>query len=126
CWFTSAKPLKGQFTRINLDKTPHPSGQGHIGLKVYRHRLAMVAKGEALLLSITSKTWQISHLCRNKGCFRPEHVEMEPAELNAARDECRGKSIFMLPNCGVLHPCPHWDWQGRQGHLKCILPVEYI
>lgn len=126
CWFSNAKPKKGPYTLLNLVKTPHPSGQGNIGFAVYRHRLAIVAKGEASLLALASTNYQISHLCHNGGCFRPEHLEMEPAELNTARNECRGRSILMLPDGVFLHPCPHWDWLGSRGHPKCILPVEYI
>lgn len=126
CWFSNAKPKKGPYTLLNLVKTPHPSGQGNIGFAVYRHRLAIVAKGEAPLLALESTNYQIFHLCHNGGCFRPEHLEMEPAELNTARNECRGRSIMVLPDGVSLHPCPHWDWLGSRGHPKCMLPVEYI
>lgn len=126
CWFSSTKPKKGPYTLLNLVKTPHPSGQGNVGFAVYRHRLAIVAKGEASLLALASTNYQISHLCHNQGCFRPEHLEMEPAELNTARNECRGRSIMVLPDGVSLHPCPHWDWLGSRGHPKCMLPVEYI
>lgn len=125
CWFTNAKPRKGLYTRINLVGTKHPSGDGLIGFKVYRHSLGVVAKGEAPLLTLASMGYQISQLCHNGGCFRPEHLEMEPAELNTARNECQGKRVLLLSDGGVLHPCPHWDWCGSQGYLKCILPVEY-
>lgn len=126
CWFSNTQPRRGQYTVINLTKTLHPSGQGDIGMIVYRHRLAIVAKGEAPLLNLNTANYNISNLCHNEGCFRPEHVEMEPVGLNTARNECRGRSILMLPDGGVLHPCPHWDWRGSQAYLKCMLPVEYI
>ncbi|KAL7894194.1 zinc-binding loop region of homing endonuclease domain-containing protein [Trichoderma sp. SZMC 28014] len=126
CWFSDTKPKKRQYTILSLYLTPHPSQEGFVGLTVYRHRLALVAKGEAPLLALSPRDYDISPLCHNEGCFRPEHLEMEPIKLNRVRSECRGKSILTLPDGGVLHPCPHWDWQGSQGYQKCVLPVEYI
>ncbi|KAK1236999.1 hypothetical protein MKX08_007947 [Trichoderma sp. CBMAI-0020] len=33
CWFSNAKPKRGPYTVLNLVNTPHPSGQGNIGIK---------------------------------------------------------------------------------------------
>lgn len=125
CWFTNTKPEEGLHTRINLINTKHPSGDGLIGFKVYRHSLGIVAKGEAPLLTLASLGYNYSHLCHNGGCFRPEHLEVEPAELTTARNECRGKRILLLSGGGILHPCSHRDWGGSQGYPECILPVKY-
>ncbi|KAM0513559.1 hypothetical protein ACHAPE_007823, partial [Trichoderma viride] len=124
CWFCIVKPTKGSYTRMNLRNTEHPTRPGRkIGQNVYRHRLAIVAKGEGSYSALASREpsgrlapYHASHLCHNAGCFRPEHLVVEPAELNTARNECQGQSILVLPGGAVIHLYPHWDWHGTKGH----------
>ncbi len=50
-------------------------------------------------------TWVASHLCHNKRCINPEHIEWEPNWFNRMRDNCAGGD-----------DCRHLPFKCLQGH----------
>lgn len=64
---------------------------------------------------------QIDHLCRNRACARPEHLEAVTAEENnRRRDEANGTGIFKT-ECVNGHPLVGENLKiasGRDGRLR--------
>lgn len=58
----------------------YPSGYGHFRVTGYAHRFAYQA-----LVGAIPKGLVIDHLCRNRACVRPEHLECVPGEVNILR-----------------------------------------
>ncbi|KAL7918347.1 hypothetical protein ACQKWADRAFT_316620 [Trichoderma austrokoningii] len=76
CWLSSTSTMVNPY-QAQLDLGHHTSGQVWDDFKVHRKRLAIAAKGEASLLVAVPLVYQISNLCHNNSCFRPEHMEIE-------------------------------------------------
>lgn len=53
--------------------------------KVKDFRIAGAAPGND-----KEANWVASHLCHNRRCIRPEHLEWEPSWMNRLRDNCPG------------------------------------
>ncbi len=128
CWMTGNQPSHKQYQKINLRNTRHPTQPGVLNLYPYRHQLAVVASGKGMQLNLATQggSHQVSHLCHNPGCFNPNHVVVEPRELNVARNTCRGKFIVEGPDGSIIHPCWHWNWRGEGAHQTCILPRKTV
>ena len=126
CWMKA--PDANRYAKINLRNTTH---HNHIddssvkyGKNIYLHHLAVVAagRGEGLRVVVDRGEYHASHLCGNERCFRPDHVWVEPAEVNEARKSCQeGADIQCV--CGNFYRrCWHRTMPGSCGKA-CILPV---
>lgn len=75
------------------------------------------AVGMAEVKKRLTANWEFSHLCHNTGCINPDHLTLESAQDNQARNMCNGWAFVECPQCSeVFNPCKHWP--------QCILPVQ--
>lgn len=58
----------------------HSEGYGMIGSRGYAHRVAY-----ELLVGEIPKGFQIDHLCRNRACMNPNHLEAVTQQVNLRR-----------------------------------------
>ena len=128
CWESAAAAAHNTgYVKVNLRNTPWPTGSGRQGfmeMNPFQHQLAIVGKGEAEKLLLTSKgEYHVSHLCHNPACFNPRHVIVEFEWLNALRNSCKNSYILEFPDGTVVNPCTHWK-HGLQVH--CILPKRKV
>ena len=76
-------------------------------IRKYVHHVAMLKKLQQIELD---PGLEVSHLCHNKACIKPEHMTTEPNLINMARNACasvrksRGINNFgfghqSYPNC---------------------------
>lgn len=127
CWTSRNAPSSGGYVKTNLRNTRHPLFPNRkIGINVYVHQLAVIAAGRGNQLAMTRPGggFEVSHLCHTSGCFNPDHLVVEPGDLNRARNSCQGRVVIEHAGA-VLHPCSHWCW-GNGGHRECILPKSTI
>lgn len=127
CWLSGNAPSSGGYVKSNLRNTKHPLHSNRkIGINVYVHHLAIIASGRGNQLGVAGSrgSHEVSHLCHQSGCFNPDHLVVEPGDLNRARNTCHGKVVIEHAGA-VLHPCSHWCW-GNGGHRECILPKATI
>lgn len=50
CWFATDVPAHRSYTRDNMRRTRHPNNKTLLRIQPYRHRMAIVAKGQGQLL----------------------------------------------------------------------------
>ena len=139
CWICNLQPgHPNGYIKINLRNTTcNPPGsnsfQPELGIQPWLHQLVIVGKGQGAMLPLTTGTggYEVSHLCHNPACFNPEHIVVERAELNRARNSCHDRVVFEVEGLIVINPCPHWNdaaWNlGERGLGKaCVLPTMKI
>lgn len=138
CWISKLAPAHPNgYIKVNLRNTPYKpqpeQPERKLGIQPFLHQLAIVGKGQGLRLPLTTGAggYEVSHLCHNSGCFNPEHLVVERAALNKARNACRGRAVLEIESTMRIHPCPHWDdaeWNnGADGlRMQCVLPVLKI
>ena len=104
-------------------KALHQGETGYIKMKVngrteyYAHHIALVAVGRGDELMLLTSGHQVSHLCGESRCFNHQHLVVETAEANRARNMCISLKYVRCPcPCNhVFNPCPHFP--------QCILEV---
>lgn len=123
---------RSEYVKVNLRNTNLPGGQPgqKIGYQPFLHQLVLVAEGKGELLARTTANpvgdpYEVSHLCHRRACFNPDHLVVEPRDLNRARNACQGLSKVIIRGV-TYHPCAHWDdehWYGpgRGQRKACIL-----
>lgn len=63
---------------------------------------------------------QIDHLCRNRRCVNPEHLEAVTARENLMRGDTLAKRNADKTKCPNGHPYSHINSQGRRVCVVCI------
>ncbi len=62
----------------------------------------------------------IDHLCRNRGCVRPDHLEPVPQRVNTARGTSNGAVARTWETCLHGHPrTPENTYVRRNGWIMC-------
>ncbi|KAK7532019.1 uncharacterized protein J3D65DRAFT_670670 [Phyllosticta citribraziliensis] len=64
------------------------------------------------------------HLCLNGGGFNPDHVIIEPAVDNLAREECKGSYVLEIDAQTEFNPCSHKE--ELRSRKRCILPRKVL
>jgi len=95
------------------------NGRGHVqikykGIKYLGHRIMACAKTKPYKYIAYDTTTKIdaSHLCGNRQCINPDHIQLEPSLVNQTRDCCRmfgqkpGYRCPHEPVCVGCHPLP--------------------
>ncbi|KAK9482994.1 zinc-binding loop region of homing endonuclease-domain-containing protein [Lipomyces starkeyi] len=117
CWQSRLKPdSKRGYCRLDLSTTLHVRPQ--------LHHLALIADNRSAELesALSQKSYcSVSHLCRNRQCFNPQHLIVESESDNRKRQACNGKTIVVCEGF-TDHPCVHGDVDGLH---KCMLPVQH-
>lgn len=104
CWF-----WRGSLTTHGYGQFGH----GIRGLTTRAHRLAWVWENGPLVAELS-----LDHLCRNRNCVRPDHLEavtnrvnvlrgIGPTALNARKDQCKRHGIPYIdgPSCRRCVKC---------------------
>jgi hypothetical protein len=148
CWFSGRSASHKDYVKVNWTKLAHPTTGRPLEVQPYIHQLSIVASGRGdhlhragtggthqvrkSLLSgdagqmLNRKCEQVSHLCHNGGCYNPNHLVVEPKELNLARNSCQGRYILVGTDKTTIHPCEHWNWGGKGEYKHCILPQRIV
>jgi hypothetical protein len=90
-----------------------PQGYGHVyheGIVTTAHRVAY----ELTHGPIPAKLW-IDHLCRNRACVNPTHLEV----TTPAENVLRGKALYRPPTCRRGHPFDGVRGNGRRYCMTC-------
>jgi len=68
------------------------------------------------------ETLELDHLCRNRSCVNPSHLEPVPHEVNVARGNA-GQYLSLRTHCSKGHPYDSANTyvyaNGTRGCLKC-------
>src|ERR1700761_8773135 len=134
CWESdNAQGDKG-YVKFNIGSTTKPGVQvsfnnsvpGIGNVNPYAHQLAAVAAGcgQMIMNTVTNAaSYQVSHLCHNGSCFNPDHLVVESAALNKARNVCQGQ-VMTICNCGLIYnSCCHGSVEMMK---KCLLPSARV
>jgi len=64
---------------------------------------------------------QVDHLCRNRGCVRPDHLEMVTLKENALRGEGITAANLRVTHCSNRHEYDHENtYRTPSGSRDCI------
>lgn len=87
----------------------------HLGIKWYVHRLAyFLNKG------IIGAGLEIDHLCKNKQCINPDHLEMVTPTENKRRSSCPSGLNFKKTECLCGHKLSGDNlYVSADGERKC-------
>ena len=116
CWLAQKARHNGfgtGYIRIRLGKERYEYYAHHVSVAYYKNKveLALVYRAP------NEKEYQVSHLCHNSICFNPDHLIVEPAEINRARNTCSGHHAL------IQCPCPcEYRFSRCTHNPKCILP----
>nr|QCT85682.1 putative homing endonuclease [uncultured Rhizophydiales] len=103
----------------------------------YLHHIALIAadrKNELKAVVATNKSLsqndhnrlQVSHLCHNSYCVNHNHLVVEAAKDNLARNSCKGShniQFFIAGDEYIWNGCPH---RKSPLHKHCILPFRTV
>lgn len=85
-------------------------GYGAIGLSIngkpkmhYAHRVAWEAAYGHIPKGEDARKWQLDHLCRNRACFNPNHLELVTQQENIRRGDA-GIHHKRKTHCKHGHP----------------------
>ena len=109
CWKPSTSPTHvGGYCRVSTRKIPIPgTDRKRRKMNVYLHHLTLIAAGRAHeLRRLYKRGYQVSHLCHKTWCFNPEHLVVESARRNNARNSCKGNYVISHGDM-TWNPCPH-------------------
>ncbi len=104
-----------------------PNGYGHISVgpaiagKIYAHRASYVIHKGAI-----ENGMDIDHLCRNRKCVNPNHLEAVTRRTNLVRGETVIASNLAKTHCPQGHPYDDVNTYLCRGHRQCkICRVNY-
>jgi len=103
CWLHHGERLWNGYTRVWIDR---------------RHVLAHRAVYE-LLIGPIPKGMQLDHLCRERSCVNPDHLEVVTPQENALRGEGIGGINARKTHCPRDHPYTPENTVGPEGNRQC-------
>jgi hypothetical protein len=103
------------------DGTRQPNGYGRVswkGVSRFTHRVAYeIAKGEI------PDGLVIDHLCRNRACFNPDHLEAVTHQINLLRGETVTASRAAVTHCPQGHEYTdkntYWSSRNQRSCRAC-------
>lgn len=105
CWEWRGHVNERGYGRF-YDKGNHP---------VFAHRFTLLAHGIDLDPNLT-----VDHLCRNKRCVRPDHLEQVTKEENKRRyDEWKRETITHCPYGHEFTEENSYEWRGMRQCREC-------
>ncbi|KFZ23292.1 hypothetical protein V502_02228 [Pseudogymnoascus sp. VKM F-4520 (FW-2644)] len=128
CWITRNASMDDDgYTIMNMRGTQIPGTKPRWNYLVrpLSRQMGIVAggQGDKLLLTFEGGDYVVTHLCRNKACFNPEHLLVETKEQNELRKTCHESFVIRTADGTVIHPCTHWMGGAR---VQCVLPVRDV
>lgn len=97
----------------------HVEGYGLFGIKrrlYYTHRIAYFLKHGKINPNLT-----IDHLCRNRVCVNPDHMEQVTQQENTLRGKTLAAENSKKTHCPRGHP---YDIIDKIGHRRCSICLK--
>ena len=88
CWLWTGAPSANGYGRIKTG-----------GVMEYAHRLSLDIAGQELV-----KGMEVDHLCRNRMCVNPDHLEQVTHQENVLRGEAPSAHLARRTHCSKGHP----------------------
>ncbi len=63
--------------------------------------------------------YEVDHLCRNRGCVRPDHLEAVPPHINNARSDSFSAVHARKSHCPQGHPYDEANTRMYRGSRRC-------
>ena len=93
-------------------------GYGRLGVNGNNRKAARVTY--TILRGPISKNLELDHLCRNRACVNPSHLEQVPHEINVARGNA-GIEQSNRTHCSQGHPFDSTNTYSYSGKRGCII-----
>jgi hypothetical protein len=107
CWIWTGPLTKDGYGRSNVKE----NGKWR---RVYTHRAAYIATHGPTVLPL-------DHLCWNRACYNPRHMEPVTTRVNTQRADT-GKRMRDKTHCPQRHPYAGANlYTDRQGHRHCVI-----
>lgn len=104
---------------IEHKNKPNPNGYIRVrrnGERWLAHRLAYVlSKGKII------RGMEIDHICKNKKCINPDHLEMVTPTENKRRSNCPSGENFRKTHCIRGHEFNATNTYIHRGQRRCLI-----
>lgn len=123
--YSKGTPFERAMRRVLVDESTGcwewqgskvPAGYGHLNVGGGRFRHAHIVTYEELV-GVVPDGLELDHLCRNRSCVNPEHLEAVTHHENVLR----GASALhhRTGRCGRGHDLSEHGYQRKDGRLNC-------
>jgi len=110
CWSWTGRILNGGYGQTSFMQR-----------EMQAHRAAFILSGKIIPHGL-----QLDHLCRNRRCVNPDHLEPVTSRINTLRGTGPSAQHAKKTHCPKGHPYSHLDSYGRRVCELCIKPQKII
>ena len=103
CWWWLGPLNQKGYGAISVDGVRHSA-----------HRVALMLRGDTMIPGMT-----VDHLCRNRSCVRPDHLEQVTNRVNVLRGDTLPAANVAKTECPKGHPLDACRTNGDRYCLTC-------